>query len=197
MSDTYSYGTADPNYFAKQYPGVFDPVPREQNGERWQREHPELAKYLPRAKSMADPNPPRRKRKVQAVPSALKPPERAGDVIVIRLPLPHKQLHKNGGQSKKYGWRQSLIRAAHNAAHMAAWLVRPTEQWGAVRIDMTFWLARRHDDDGLVHWIYPYRDGIARAIGVNDSRFTIGSVVQHTGKNSNGRREVELVVTKL
>lgn len=160
----------------------------------WAKIDPRLARKSDVAKTFAQPTSPKPKRTV--VPR-LKPPERAGDVILIWLPLPHAQLHKNGGKSTNRGWVASLTRAAHNAAHLAAWLVRFPEPPKAVRIDWTFRMGRKRDDDGLIHWVVPYRDGIAKALGCNDGNFTTGTIRQLTGAASEGRREVELCITRL
>lgn len=174
MTDTYGYPQTNRDYWDQQYPGIFKPVPKVQQ-------------------SLAQPTP----RKAKPAPTPLRKPERAGDVICIWLPLPHAQLHKNGSKSKNRGWVASLIRSAKNAAHFAAWIVRFPEPPKAVRIDLTFYMTRRRDDDGLIHWCVPYRDGIASALGCNDGNFTTGDVRQVTGKAAGDRREVELVLTKI
>jgi hypothetical protein len=170
--------TANRYYFAEQYPDLADV-------------------FLPKTKaqmSLAQPTPPRRKRTVAALP--LRAPERAGDVIVISLPLPHRVLHKNG-RTKNYKWKASVTKAARNAAAGMAALVKPKEQWQHVRIDATFWIANRNDDDGAWAYIAAYRDGIADALGLNDRNFQTGNVAQHTGKASAGRREVEICITRI
>jgi hypothetical protein len=170
--------TANRYYFAEQYPDLADV-------------------FLPKTKaqmSLAQPTPPRRKRTVAALP--LRAPERAGDVIVIPLPLPARVLHKNG-RTKNYKWKASVTKAARNAAMSLTSLVRPAEQWQSVRMDATLWIANRNDDDGVWAWLAAYRDGIALALGLNDRHFTAGNVTQHTGVTSGGRREVEITVTRL
>jgi crossover junction endodeoxyribonuclease RusA len=174
--DTYSYIKTNKDYWDQQYPGVFRPIPKSHQ-------------------SLAQPTPPRKSRPKPA-PLPLRKPERAGDVIVIPLPLPHKILHKNG-RTKNYKWKASVTKAARNAALTMAYLVRPKEPWQAVRIDLTFWVGRKHDDDGLIHWAVPYRDGIAEAIGVNDANFQQGRVSQFVDGSATGRREVEITLTRL
>lgn len=175
MGDTYAYGKTNANYWAEQYPGIFD-------NAQGSTKHASLSQ-------------PSKARKRVAL-SPLAPPRREGETLVITLPLPHRVLHKNG-RTKNFDWKASLTKAARNAAKSLASFVRPAEQWQAVRIDATFWIANRNDDDGAWAYIAAYRDGIADALGLNDKHFTAGNVIQHTGKASEGRREVQIVVTKI
>jgi hypothetical protein len=164
------------------------------NGEQWAIDHPELRKVsgASRAANFAQPTP----RKPRPAPLPLRAPERAGDVIVLPMHLPHRVLHKNG-RTKNQNWKASLVEAAKNAAYFATLAVRPDIAWQAVRIDATFWTQNRLDDDGAWSWLVAYRDGIAAALKVNDRDFTCGTIAQHTGVKSGGRREVELTITRL
>lgn len=55
-------------------------------------------------------------------------------------------------------------------------------------IRATFYLARKRDDDGLIAWLKPFRDGLADAgIVRNDSAFTMLPIEQITGKTMNKR----------
>jgi hypothetical protein len=175
-ADPLNYGKTNANYWQEMYgPGLFDKL-----------------QGATKHKSLAQPTP----RKAPPKPLPLRAPERAGDVIVIPLPLPARVLHKNG-RTKNYKWKASVTKAARNAAMSLTSLVRPAEQWQSVRMDATLWIANRNDDDGVWAWLAAYRDGIALALGLNDRHFTAGNVTQHTGVTSGGRREVEITVTRL
>lgn len=120
---------------------------------------------------------------------------RDGDTLTFQLPLPHRILHKNG-RTKNQGWKASEARTAKNLAYYQGLSVRPAEPWNAARIDAEFWTQNRLDDDGAWSWIVCYRDGIAKALNMNDRDFTCGTVTQHTGRKSEGKRQVVIRITK-
>lgn len=164
------------------------------NGETWAAQYPELRKLQGSTKhaNLAQPTP-RKKRTVPPMP--LKPPQRAGDVIVLTLPLPPRSLNPNG----RVHWR-TKHKAAQAMKEQAATLVRVVakgEHWRAARLDVTLWGPRQHDTDNLIASLKNAVDGIAEQLDCNDRFFTWGDVRQHTGKASGDRREVELVVTRL
>jgi hypothetical protein len=192
--DPLNYVTADPLYYDKHFPGVFEPMP-ECNGARWKVEHPELARILPKAKSMADPNPPR-KRKARPAPLPLKP-EIAGDVMmIIRMPLPPKELSPNG----RAAWQRKaeFTKAARNAVAMQVRSV-VTKAWlgCSVRLDVRRWADKRMDSDNCWSALKSHRDGVADGLMTTDAQFELGDIQQIVGKESGGRREVELTITRV
>jgi hypothetical protein len=61
--------------------------------------------------------------------------------------------------------------------------IAPDSRW---TINATFYHSSKRkflrDDDNLWYWLYPTRDAIAKAMGVNDSCFTQGFVEQRYSK---------------
>jgi hypothetical protein len=174
MSDTYSYGATNRDYWDQQYPGIFKPIPKVQQ-------------------SLASPNPPPKRRTVAAMP--LRAPERAGDVLLLWLPLPPEELHPNARVHFQNKARHA--KAARNIAATVAAMAKFPEPWDAARIDATFYLGRVRDADGLWTWIKNYIDGLQGQIIKNDSRLLLGDIQQASGKQANDRREVELTLTRL
>ena len=105
--------------------------------------------------------------------------------ITIELPIPHRLLHKNG-RTRAYLYRAMIVRNARRLSQVlasstlaeakaepprwkratlhAAWYFKPSKRGAKLR---------EHDDDGLVSWIVPYRDGLQDAgIIANDSGLT-------------------------
>ena len=175
MADTFSYGKCNANYWQEQYPGIFDKL-------QGATKHANLSQPTPR------------KAKRTVVPR-LKPPERAGDVIRLTLPIPPKALNPNG----RVHWsvKHKSAAALKEQAAVLMRVVARGEHWNAARIDVTLWGPKRFDADNLIASLKHAFDGIAETIDCNDRYFQIGDVRQHTGKQSEGRREVELTLTRL
>jgi crossover junction endodeoxyribonuclease RusA len=171
------YGTCNRDYFIQQYPDLADVFKPKTKAQQ----------------SFAQPTP--RKSRPKPAPLPLRKPERAGDVLVLFLPLPPEELHPNARVHF-----QNKARHAKNARNIAATIAttaRLEAPWEAARIDATFYLPRVRDADGLWTWIKNYIDGLQQIIIQNDSRVQLGDVWQHTGKLSDGRREVEITLTRL
>lgn len=103
--------------------------------------------------------------------------------LVVRLPWPDRALSPNarGHWSKRH-------RASQSARKMA-WAVtrqqfaHPSATWrqrASIPLHFTFMEPNAHhrDDDNLLAMMKPYRDGIADALGVDDSRFEIKSITR-------------------
>ena len=177
MTDhSYSYGKTNANYWQEKYPGIFDKV---QGGTK----HANLSQPTPR--------------KAKPAPLPLRAPERAGDVIVLWLPLPPPELQSNRKSSLHYHARARLVKATREAAAFIARMVAPEPRWNAVRLDVTIWTARRIDRVNALEWLKATIDGAADGLGIDDTHFQPGDIVQRTGKASEGRREVELTLTRL
>lgn len=100
-------------------------------------------------------------------------PEKSGSLV---LPWPDRTLHPN----ERPHWR--VLAKAKKAARENACILakvhfaqRPQDFKKAGRLDL--WIEfyppnkRRRDDDGLISSFKSYRDGIADALGIDDSRF--------------------------
>jgi crossover junction endodeoxyribonuclease RusA len=170
--------TANRYYFAEQYPDLADV-------------------FLPKTKaqmSLAQPTPPRRKRTVAALP--LRAPERAGDVIVISLPLPPKPLSPNG--RSHWGAKSKAVKAARTIAKTFVQHVATSDWLGrSVRLDVRRWADKKMDSDNFWGALKAYRDGIADGLMTTDAQFELGDIQQFTGVKSEGRREVEICITRI
>ena len=119
------------------------------------------------------------------------------DEVVITLPLPPKSLHPN---ARPHHFKKA--RDTKSAREIAAMVARQHRSqdwpWGGASFQATFFLPRKNDDDNLAAWLKAYRDGIASAgVVVNDSRFVVLPVVQHTGnKNTGGRYRVVITLMR-
>jgi Holliday junction resolvase RusA-like endonuclease len=168
------------------------------NGEIWAQQVPELARVQGSTKhaNLAQPTPRKPKRIVKPLP--LKEPERAGDVCVIPLPLPAKELQPNIKTKINPYKLTKLIRATRDASAFIAGKVRPPEPWAAVLIDVRLYGVGRMDRDNIIGLLKHTIDGLqdARVIE-NDNGVTWGAIERRSAKQSGDRREVELVVTRL
>lgn len=164
------------------------------NGELWAAQFPELAKVqgASRAKNLAQPTPRKQPRSIE-VPM-LRRPERAGDVIVLPMPLPHRDLQPNRKLKVNEYKLTRLTKATRGAAEFIAGLVRPPEPWQRVRIDVKLWGAGRLDRVSVLEYLKATIDGVADGIGTNDRHFEPGDIVHCKER---GRREVEIQLTKL
>jgi crossover junction endodeoxyribonuclease RusA len=91
---------------------------------------------------------------------------------VIELPWPHPTLSPNGRAHFMAKSRMTKkARAWANLATKAANLSVPAE--GRIRVILTFYpsISRNRDKDNLLASCKAYLDGMAEALGVNDSRF--------------------------
>jgi hypothetical protein len=166
--------TSNRAYWNQQYPGIFKPIPAVQQ-------------------SLASPTPPRKRKQVAPLP--LRAPERAGDVLLLWLPLPPDELHPNS--RVHYQNKARHAKSARNIAATIAAMANLPAPWETARLDATFYLPRVRDCDGLWTWIKNYIDGLQGLLIRNDSHLTLGDIQQATGKQSEGRREVELTITRL
>lgn len=170
--------TCNRDYFIEQFPDLADVF------------RPKSAAQ----KSLATPTP----RKAKPQPLPLKAPERAGNVIVLTMPLPPRELQPNQKIRLHHYKRAKLTKATRNAAGMYMHVaLQGAQDWRNVRLDVTLWTARKLDTDSVWGWLKATRDGIADAMKVDDSGFELGTITQHTGKQSGDRREVELTLTRL
>lgn len=167
------------------------------NGERWAQQFPELRKNQGATKhaNLASPTP----RKAKPKATALVKPVREDDMLIITLPLPSPQLQPNRKTSLHHMARARITKGAREAAGFVARMVKgPDHPWTNVRLDLNFWTAGRPDRECCIGWVKSYVDALQDAgIIVNDFTLEYGDVVRNTGKQSDGKREVELVITKL
>lgn len=103
---------------------------------------------------------------------------RAGETegeVRVALPWPDKMLSPNA----RVHWRRKSVATQH-ARRTTAWVamsvigaVKP--RWPAAKLDMVFCPpdARRRDTDNLIASTKAHRDGIADALGTDDSKFTV------------------------
>ena len=105
-------------------------------------------------------------------------------MITITLPLPDRKLHPNGGRRWSHNYITRLIRdhrftgkisalvAIANAASSSAKAAPP--RWKKAVAGATFYFKTKRstgqDDDNLIGWLKPYRDGIADAGVVLDDQ---------------------------
>ncbi len=95
-------------------------------------------------------------------------------MITVTLPWPDKTLSPNGRPAH---WAVKA-RAVKAARHEAAWAVRRTfrtkPNWTAVQLHWEFHpkTANKPDSDNAESSCKAYRDGIADALGIDDSKFT-------------------------
>lgn len=174
MSETYSYIKTNRDYFAQQYPDLADV-------------------FKPKAKSqvsLAQPTPHRKPPK--ALPLA--EPRWEGESLVITLPLPPKELSPNG--RAHWARKAEATKAVRNAVKVLVQVSAPKEWWGcSVRLDVTRWAAKPVDSDNLWGCLKAARDGIADGLMTTDAQFELGTITQHTGRSSNGLRQVEIRVS--
>ena len=90
----------------------------------------------------------------------------------IILPWPAKELSPNARCH-----RMEKYRAGKSARLTAFWATKeaacPQPSTDCIRLHLTFYPPnkRKRDDDNLIAAFKPFRDGIADALGVDDSRF--------------------------
>jgi hypothetical protein len=171
--------TANRYYFAEQYPDLADV-------------------FLPKAKSqmsLAQPTPPRRKRTVAALP--LRAPERAGDVAILWLPLPPPELQPNIKHKINPYKLTKLIRATRDASAFVASQIAPAEPWTAARVDVKCYGVGRMDRDGIIGWLKNVVDGWQKVLIHDDNGIEWGTIERFTVKQSAGRREVEICITRI
>lgn len=177
MSD--DYGTCNRDYFAQQYPDLADV-------------------FRPKAKSqqsLATPTP--RKPRPQALP--LRAPERAGDVALVWLPLPPPELQPNRITNVNPYKLTRLRQATREASKFIGKTAAPSSPWASVRIDVRLYgVTGRMDRDGIIGWIKNLIDGLQDCgLLEDDNGVTWGTIERLRLKESEGRREVELQITKL
>ena len=166
------------------------------NLDDWADQHPQFFRKKA-GQNLAQPT--KSKAKASVVPKQLKPPERAGDVLLLFFPLPPVELQPNKKMRLHHFARAKFTKAAREAGGFVALQGRAEDHpWNQARIDMTFWTGGRPDRDGCIGWVKAYLDAL-QDVGIirNDSELIIGDVVRHTGKQANGRREVELCITRV
>lgn len=104
----------------------------------------------------------------------------------IELPWPPKAVHPNA----RTHWAPKA-RATKRMRHDAAWAAKEARVKvgdGPVHISLTFYPPdkRRRDLDGCISSCKAYLDGLADALGIDDSRFTLSarmaSVCAHDGE---------------
>ena len=96
--------------------------------------------------------------------------------ITVTLPWPSSKLSLNA--RGHWAVKAAAVKKARSDAYYAAIALRPRWQtWpSAIRIkasaEFTPPVMRRHDQTNLVGRMKAYEDGIAQAIGIDDSRWT-------------------------
>ncbi len=134
-------------------------------------------------------------RKARPAPLPLRP-EIAGDVMIIRMPLPPKELSPNG----RAAWQRKaeFTKAARSAVAMQVRSV-VTKAWlgCSVRLDVRRWADKRMDSDNAWSSLKAHRDGVADGLMTTDAQFELGDIQQIVGKESGGRREVEITITRM
>jgi len=112
------------------------------------------------------------------------------------LPWPSRKLHPNA----RLHWRAKA--AATKAARSDACLLAVAAGWSNLRFRLPegrlhLWIdfdppdRRKRDDDGLLAAFKAYRDGIADALGIDDSRFISHPMLTDT-KHPGGRVRVRI-----
>jgi hypothetical protein len=168
------------------------------NREYFIQQYPELADvFRPKTKaqlSLAHPTP--RKKRTPA-PLPLRAPERAGDVAMLWMPLPAPELQTNIKHKINPYKLTKLIRATREASAFIVRQIAPTEPWSAARVDVKCYGVGRMDRDGIIGWLKHTVDGWQELLIHDDNGIEWGAIERFTPKASNGRREVELCVTRL
>lgn len=119
---------------------------------------------------------------------------------MIDLPLPHKVLHPNG-RTRNHRWKAVVVAKARGDAKLAGIAARydahQRHPFKRATFSATFYVHHHQgmDEDGLVAWIKPYRDGLADAgIVENDRGFTNGPHVLVKGDK---HPRVEIVIEEI
>lgn len=115
--------------------------------------------------------------------------------LVVRLPLPDRRLSPNA----RVHWnpKREAVRAAKAMAYYLTIhemsQARNTWPWPTAKLALTFTLPdnRRRDLDNLIAGCKAYFDGVADALGVDDSRFDIVRITRTVEK---GKGEVRLEI---
>lgn len=111
--------------------------------------------------------------------------------IVIELPLPAAGLHPNA----RVCWQQKarLTKAARYDAGLVARAQRPAKPFKTATVQMTFYMPRRRDQDGLVAWVKAIFDGLQDGgIIANDSGLTVLPPKQVTGTAAGRKLVMEI-----
>ena len=108
--------------------------------------------------------------------------------LTIDFPLPDRKLHPNG-RCRNFYQRSRLTKQARETAGLVALAARPSD-WkplraASIRLEYHLSPARRgarqrhQDDDGLVAWFKPIRDGMTDArIWIDDDFVKVAGVSQ-------------------
>jgi Holliday junction resolvase RusA-like endonuclease len=94
--------------------------------------------------------------------------------MIVTLPFPHPGLSPNRSHGKHWSATSALRKTARQEAFILTKSLRPSVVGdGSVSLKITFVQPdkRQRDRDNLLSALKPSLDGIADALGINDSRF--------------------------
>lgn len=173
--DPLNYPPTNRDYWDQKYPGIFRPIPKVQQ-------------------SLAMPTP---RKRPKPIPLPLKPPERAGDVCLLWIPLPPPELQTNIKHKINPYKLTKLIRATRDASAFLARQIAPAEPWTAARVDVKCYGIGRMDRDGIIGWLKNVVDGWQKILIHDDNGIEWGTIERFTAKYSEGRREVQIQLTRV
>lgn len=107
--------------------------------------------------------------------------------IIVTLPFPDRRLNPNNSKGRHWGSGVALRRAARTcAAHLTALVSKEIQfkQGHELALVITFVQPdrRARDRDNLLAACKPMLDGVADALGVNDSQFEPVTIRREYGK---------------
>jgi crossover junction endodeoxyribonuclease RusA len=113
----------------------------------------------------------------------------------LTLPLPHPALSPNA--RVHYMRRAGLVKRAKGAAYMLALEAldgRDPPSWRGVRVSAVPWFPTGHtrDGDNFIASMKSALDGVASALGIDDSRFVIDPPPMGNVDRDNPRVEITL-----
>ena len=110
--------------------------------------------------------------------------------MIVTLPWPSTRLSPNA--RLHWGSKAFAVKKARETARLLTLQQRPFPQWDRCNVSITFYPPdhRARDLDNMLAANKAHLDGIASAIGVDDSRWTITISVGHVVKG--GAVQVEL-----
>lgn len=131
-----------------------------------------------------------------AAPSPATPAVR----VTLDLPLPPKRCHPNFRPAGRTGrmllWREIKLARLLTALKLREQIGGKTGfPWPFALLETTWYIPRHRDDDGLIAWFKPLRDGLQDAgIVANDAKFRLAAPRQVTERDL---PRVQVTITRL
>lgn len=138
---------------------------------------------------MAAQNAPTARRRAQTGQSLPCSASATGELISIQLPLPNPVLHPNA--RPHYQDKAKAVKECRALAALVGRGVRPAEPIKAATYQLTFYIRRKMDYDGLGAWVKAYIDGFivknnGAGILADDDDFRPIGIERHCGCKETG-----------